>query len=113
MIHSSEAPALYQQVADAVEELIRSGTLRPGERIPSVRRASAQHGVSMNTAVQAYVELENRGLVEARPKSGFFVRPQLRGRVLEPVTSRPARVATLVGVASLQSRLFDAARAPA
>ena len=66
-----EAPALYQQVADKLEWLIRGGTLRPGERIPSVRRASVQHGVSMTTAVQAYVELENRGLVEARPKSGF------------------------------------------
>jgi len=107
-----EAPALYQQVADKLEWLIRGGTLRPGERIPSVRRASVQHGVSMTTAVQAYVELENRGLVEARPKSGFYVRPQIRSHVLEPIASQPTHAATLVGVGSLQSRLFDAARMP-
>src|SRR5215204_3618695 len=101
MIQPSDAPALYQQVATKLEQLIRTGTLRPGDRIPSVRRASAQHGVSMTTAVQAYIELENRGLIEARPKSGFFVRPQLRARVCEPVSSRPNHTATLVGVGSL------------
>src|SRR5258706_9408584 len=86
--------------------------MRPGDRIPSVRRACAQHGVSLTTAVQAYLELENRGLIEARPKSGFFVRPQLRGRVPEPKPSRPAHTATAVGVGGLFSRLFDAARTP-
>jgi DNA-binding transcriptional MocR family regulator len=112
MIETSEPPVLYEQVAEKVEQLIRAGTLRPGERIPSVRRASAQHGVSVTTAVQAYLELENRGLIEARPKSGFFVRQQIHSRLSEPLCSRPAHVATSVGVGSLQSRIFDAARMP-
>ena len=86
--------------------------MRAGDRIPSVRRASAQHGVSVPTAVQAYISLENRGLIEARPKSGFFVRPQFRAEVSEPKTSRPARLAALVGVGILQTRIFDAARLP-
>src|SRR3954467_4452293 len=101
MIQPSEAPALYEQVAGKIEKLIRAGTLRSGERIPSVRRASVQHGVSVTTAVQAYLELENRGLIEARPKSGFFVRTQLRPGALEPLTSRPSHAATRVGVGSL------------
>ena len=67
---------LYVAVADKLEKLIRAGTLRPGERIPSVRRTCAQHSVSLTTSVQAYLLLENRGLIEARPKSGFFVRLQ-------------------------------------
>src|SRR3954469_19272233 len=112
MIQPSEATALYEQVAGEIEKLIRAGALRSGERIPSVRRASAQHGVSVTTAVQAYLELENRGLIEARAKSGFFVRPQLRARPLEPMSSRPAHTATAVGVGGLLSRLFDAARTP-
>lgn len=110
-----EAPssiALYEQVADKVEKLIRDGTLRPGERIPSVRRASEQHGVSVTTTVQAYMELENRGLIEARPKSGFFVRPLLQPRTREPQPSRPASAVTAVSVGSLQSRLFEAASMP-
>jgi DNA-binding transcriptional MocR family regulator len=109
---SPGSPALYEQVATKIEHLIRAGTLRPGERIPSVRRASAQHGVSVTTAVQAYLALENRGLIEARPKSGFFVRRPTSQRVLEPRISRPTRTATMVGVGSLQARIFDAVRRP-
>jgi DNA-binding transcriptional MocR family regulator len=103
---------LYLQVADKIEKSVRSGALRPGDRIPSVRRACAQHGVSLTTIMRAYLTLENRGLIEARPKSGFFVRSQLRDGVLEPSTSRVGNSAMRVGVGSLQSRIFDAARMP-
>jgi DNA-binding transcriptional MocR family regulator len=102
---------LYQQVAQQLEEMIRRGVLRAGERLPSLRHASKQHNVSMTTAIEAYTELENRGLVEARRKSGFFVRP-LRARVEEPRVSRPKRVPNAVTVGALQSRLFDAAARP-
>ena len=101
---------LYALVAEKLEKLIQAGTLRPGERIPSVRRICAQHGVSLTTAVHACLLLENRGLVEARPKSGFFVRPQIERRVQEPQCSQPAKSALPVTVGSLQARIFDAAR---
>jgi len=112
---STPAPderALYEQIADRIEALIHAGALRPGERVPSVRRASVQQRVSVATVLQAYVVLENRGLVEARPRSGFFVRARLGGRVPEPAVSRPAAAATLVDVGGLHERLFDAARMP-
>ena len=112
MISSSGPPALYEQLADKIEHLIRSGTMRPGDRIPSIRRVSAQHGVSVTTAVQAYLALEDRGLIEARPKSGFFVRSRLQDTVREPAISRTRHSATKVGVGSLQARIFDAARMP-
>jgi DNA-binding transcriptional MocR family regulator len=112
MIGTATPLALYTQVAHKIERLIRDGALRPGDRIPSVRRASVQHGVSLNTAIQAYLSLENRGWIEARPKSGFFVRAQLRDMVQEPGISRPVAVAKRVGVGSLLSRLFDAVRLP-
>ena len=112
MIDSTQPNALYEQVAHELEKQINSGTLRPGDRIPSVRRASEQHRVSVTTAVQAYLSLENRGLIEARPKSGFYVRVPRRVHFLEPKTSRPSKAATSVGVGSLQSRLFDAALRP-
>ncbi len=105
-----EKSTLHAQVALKLEHLIRSGVLRAGERLPSVRRASGQHGVSLTTAVQAYLDLENRGLIEARPRSGFFVRPLTRDPLLEPRVSRPAAAATSVGVGALQSRLFEVAR---
>ncbi|MCM5682317.1 PLP-dependent aminotransferase family protein [Schlegelella sp. S2-27] len=73
---ADEASTLYHRVACQVELAIESGALRPGDRLPSVRQLSQQHGVSMTTAMQAYRSLENRGIVQARPKSGYFVAPR-------------------------------------
>lgn len=102
----------YQQVARQLEQVIRAGTFRPGDRLPSIREACLRHRVSTTTAVQAYLMLENEGLIEARPKSGFFVRPRFQERLPEPVASRPPRAVTAISVGALQSRLFDAYRQP-
>ena len=63
----------YEKFADDIAELIRSGVLAPGERVPSVRYASQTHGISPSTVFQAYYLLERRGLIRARPRSGYFV----------------------------------------
>jgi len=63
----------YERVADLVERQIASGALKPRERVPSVRTMSRNVGVSVGTVVQAYLHLERRGLLETRPRSGFFV----------------------------------------
>src|SRR5215210_3789805 len=89
MIALKEPGLLYEQVAETIARQIEAGTLRAGDRVPSVRRTSKQHRVSVSTAVQAYLALENRGLIEARPQSGFYVRPQQRAAVPEPLLSRP------------------------
>ncbi len=67
---------LYQRIAARIQAAIASGAMRAGARLPSVRQLSQQHGVSMSTAMQVYRCLENRGVVEARPKSGYFVAPR-------------------------------------
>lgn len=72
---SSQAPLLYERVARLVETQIATGALRTNDRIPSVRSMSRTAKVSVSTVVQAYVHLENIGLIEARPQSGFYVRP--------------------------------------
>jgi DNA-binding transcriptional MocR family regulator len=72
---SSQEPLLYERVARLVESQIATGALRSNERIPSVRAMSRTAKVSISTVVQAYLHLENVGLIEARPQSGFYVRP--------------------------------------
>ena len=62
---------LYEQVTTEISRLIDMATLRPGERVPSVRKFSAQRRVSMSTVMQAYRILESRGVIEARPRSGI------------------------------------------
>ena len=68
--HSATEPyvpdRLYKRIALRISELIEHGTLRPGERIPSVRGLSEREEVSIATVMQAYRVLESRGLIEAR-----------------------------------------------
>src|SRR5215470_11063925 len=95
------APSLYEQVALRIAELIEHGTLRPGSRVPSVRKCSEQQGVSIATITQAYRLLEDRGLIQARPQSGYYVRTQNRLTPLEPEMTKPAARAVNVSVSEL------------
>lgn len=64
---------LYQRIAHQLAEDIRQGVYLPGERVPSVRKLSQQLNVSHATVLQAYANLEDQGLIRARPQSGFYV----------------------------------------
>jgi DNA-binding transcriptional MocR family regulator len=64
----------YERLAADLGGIIVAGSLRPGERLPSVRRLARERHLSVSTVVQALHQLEDRGLVEARPQSGYFVR---------------------------------------
>ena len=75
---------LYHSLALETEKLITEGVLRAGDRLPSVRQVCRTHGISPVTVTQAYYLLESRGLIEARPKSGYFVRARLGHRLHEP-----------------------------
>ena len=65
---------LYVGIAETFTRQVATGVLRPGDRVPSLRKLSREQGVSLSTALQAYVWLENRGYLEARPQSGFYIR---------------------------------------
>ncbi len=78
---------LYQDLADRLASSIRGGTFPPGDRLPSVRRLSREHGVSISTVIEAYARLEGQGLVEARARSGYFA------KVLPPKLDRLPRAA--------------------
>jgi GntR family transcriptional regulator len=66
-------PPLYQQIANALREDIRSGRYRPGDRLPSVAELQARFGVSKVTARQAVVQLRAERLVTSRVGEGVFV----------------------------------------
>lgn len=82
MSQANAVAPLYLQVARDLEEQMQEGTFAVGDQVPSVRELSRQHRVSVSTVLQAYFWLENRGWLEARPKSGFYVRA--RGEDLRP-----------------------------
>lgn len=65
----------YVALADEIQDNIMAGHFRPGEKLPSLRQLHTRLGLSVATIHQAYIELEKRGRVEAREKSGFYVSP--------------------------------------
>lgn len=71
---ASPEPFAYRRIADQLAASVAAGVLRVGARVPSVREACATWGVSVPTVLQAYRLLEARGLIEPRPRSGYFVR---------------------------------------
>jgi DNA-binding transcriptional MocR family regulator len=95
-----ELQPLYQRVAHHYRGAIRSGVLSPGQRMPSVRSLTRLHQVSLSTALLACRSLEDEGLLEARPRSGYFVRMARRAAIApahEPDT-RALDAAQYVGI---------------
>nr|WP_024308945.1 GntR family transcriptional regulator MpaR [Pseudomonas sp. P818] len=91
----------YEKFADEIAALIRTGVLGPGEKVPSVRHASRTYGVSPSTVFQAYYLLEDRGLIQARARSGYFVREHAKRPLHEPELTAHAAQTTEVGVSEL------------
>ena len=63
----------YARVSRYINELIEKGDLKPGDKAPSLRKLSKQLGVSIATITQSYVNLEDQGILTAKPQSGFYV----------------------------------------
>jgi len=102
----------YERFADDIAELIRSGVLGPGQRVPSVRYASQTHGVSPSTVFQAYYLLERRGLIRARPRSGYFVNAHAPRQFCEPQALQPVSESTDVDVSALVFSILDSIKDP-
>lgn len=102
----------YRELADHTAQLIAQGIIRPGERLPSVRKACRIHAVSPITVTQAYYLLENRGLIEARPKSGYFVRARLGRTLPEPEMTHPVGGETDLQVSDFIFQILDSVRDP-
>ncbi len=107
-----EKEYLYEQIAGKMARLIEGRTLRPGEKLPSVRKLSQQERVSISTVLQAYYWLESRGLIEAHPQSGFYVCLPTRSLPPEPEISSPRPDIAHVGIDDLIAKVFDAVRDP-
>lgn len=100
------APAMYQQIADRLRDQIDSGTLQPGERLPSEPDLVRQFDASRNTVRLALALLTNQGLVVTRQGLGTFVTEPAR-----PFTALLSRVATQPSLQSASTVLPEVSRA--
>ncbi|MBO9728382.1 MAG: PLP-dependent aminotransferase family protein [Chitinophaga sp.] len=89
---------LYLQLAEKIQQMIGGGSYAVGDKLPSVRSLHLEHGISISTALQVYTHLEKTGWVEAREKSGYFVRYSHNIRPALPPVSNPLPTACQVQV---------------
>ena len=86
---SMKKETLYQKIAGTMARQIKTGIWKMGEKLPSLRTISNEYGVSLNTAIQAYYELEKDGFIISLPKSGYIVNYKPL-RLSAPATTQPA-----------------------
>lgn len=64
---------MYKQVTDQIKNAIASGTLKPDEKLPSIREMAMELKISMITIKRAYADLESEGYILTRSGLGSFV----------------------------------------
>ena len=75
---------LYEKIASDIKELINSDTLKFGDKLPSVRSYSEKNNTSISSVLKAYRVLEDEGLIEAKIKSGYFIKRKSAGLYPKP-----------------------------
>lgn len=85
---------LYDKIASGIATQIKSGLLKPGDKLPSVRLLCQEFNIGMNTAKRVFLELESRSLIDSKPQSGYFVSRQSYRELPLPEVSRPSLVAS-------------------
>lgn len=97
---------LYNEIAGNIANKIKTGVLKAGERLPSIRMLSKEHGISVNTAKRIFLELEALSLVQSRPQSGYFVSPLTYLKLPLPETSQPLPATHNTGPDELISSVY-------
>jgi GntR family transcriptional regulator len=72
-INPSSAEPVYAQIARQAREAVARGTLRPGDRLPTVRELALELIINPNTIAAAYREMERAGLVHTQRGRGTFI----------------------------------------
>ncbi len=102
----------YIEVADRIESLIEKRALKVGDKLLSVRALSKEQGISVSTAFQAYYFLESKGLIEARPQSGYYVKFSPQHTFEMPTCCEPADEALPVSIDEMISSVYHDLRSP-
>lgn len=102
---------LYEHLADELAALIASRVFAPGDRLPSIRHLAQQKRLSISTVMQALRLLEDRGLVDAKPQAGYYVRPRARGLVAL-ADAQDMKEPTYVGINNLLMEVLRAMKTP-
>ena len=67
---------VYRQLIDQVQGAVASGSLSPGDQLPTVRHVAVELAINPNTVLRAYREMEIRGMLDTQQGTGTFVAEQ-------------------------------------
>ena len=96
----------YQKLANNLQENIEKGIFSNGTKLPSVRNLSKNNNLSVSTVLQAFYELEKRGLIVAKEKSGYYVNFQFDKNILTKTVSYKPK-ARLINKTSLINSIIN------
>ncbi|OFA04262.1 2-aminoadipate transaminase [Duganella sp. HH101] len=102
---------LYEHLANELGGLIASRVFAPGDRLPSIRHLAQQKRLSVSTVMQALRLMEDRGLVDAKPQAGYYVRHRARMSAVMTHTEHLQEPA-YVGINNLLMRVLKANEDP-
>ena len=97
---------IYQKIEIAIEEQITNGVLKFGDKLPSIRILTKEYGVSVSTVLQAYYALESKSLIEAKPRSGYYVIFSNKNILQNPEKTQPSETPSLENKADVIIDLF-------
>src|ERR1700683_1092733 len=98
----------YQTIANELASMIAKGLVRAGDRVPSVRSTMRKHRENPGTVVRGSRALEAQGLIDPRPRSGYFVRSSGVKRLAEPKQFKVTRRSSAALVSELIFEGFEA-----
>ncbi|SKA74525.1 FadR/GntR family transcriptional regulator [Desulfobaculum bizertense] len=82
---------VYEHIVRRINEMLESGELEAGDKIPPERRLAEAFGVSRNSVREAIRVLSEQGILESRPGCGTFVKAHKGRDFLEGLASRMAQ----------------------
>jgi GntR family transcriptional regulator len=104
-VETSSGMPITRQIAAQIRAQCASGTLKPGERLPSVRALAAELAVNQNTILRVYERLTGEGLLERRHGDGTFVADRVpsgqmktQRRLLHEQIARSVELAKTLGM---------------
>ena len=92
VIHANAPEPVYEQIVRQIHDGVKSGRLKPGTPLPTVRQLSGDLALNRNTVARAYKLLEDQGVILTAGRKGTFVRQDAAREVAKVRTSRADRV---------------------
>lgn len=112
VIHANAPEPVYEQIVRQIHEAVKSGRMKPGTPLPTVRQLASDLVINRNTVARAYRILEDQGVILTAGRKGTFIRQDAEREVAKVKTTRADRVMrrvikTLIGEGLSRKEIAD------